>query len=93
MRRLPVFLLPLDPPPTRPAPPDTRCAATIYQLRSRSLEGRQHERSRQLPPRLAIVVVAAMAISCPACGLAQGVTTQGQPTPSDLAAMAKAKVG
>ncbi len=40
--------------------------------------------------RLALLAGAA-AIAGPACGLAQGVTTQGQPTPSDLAAMAKAK--
>ena len=40
--------------------------------------------------RLAVLAGAA-AIAGPACGLAQGVATQGQPTPSDLAAMAKAK--
>ncbi len=40
--------------------------------------------------RLALLVGAA-AIAGPARGLAQGVTTQGQPTPSDLAAIAKAR--
>ena len=40
--------------------------------------------------RLALLAGAA-AISGPARGLAQGATMQGQPTPSDLAAMAKAK--
>ncbi len=40
--------------------------------------------------RLAVLAGAA-AIAGPACGLAQGATMQGQPTPSDLAAMAKAK--
>ena len=40
--------------------------------------------------RLAVLAGAA-AIAGPASGLAQGATMQGQPTPSDLAAMAKAK--
>jgi uncharacterized protein (DUF305 family) len=40
--------------------------------------------------RLALLAGAA-AIAGPARGLAQGATMQGQPTPSDLAAMAKAK--
>jgi uncharacterized protein (DUF305 family) len=40
--------------------------------------------------RLALLVSAA-AIAAPTWGLAQGATMQGQPRPSDLAAMAKAK--